>query len=206
MIECMERIAVIEQPEAAEAALDATRARLLRELAEPASASTLARRMEIPRQKLNYHLRALERHGLVELVEERRKGNCVERVLQASAAAYVISPAALGPDQPGPAADPPDRLSARWLLELAGRLVRDLGALITGADRQGARLGTFALEAEIAFDTPADRAAFAEELASEVTRLTAKHQATTAGGRSHRMVVALHPATKAAQPHNDENA
>ena len=68
----------------AAASLDPIRARLLAELAEPGSASTLAARVGLTRQKANYHLRALERHKLVELVEERRKGNCTERVLQAS--------------------------------------------------------------------------------------------------------------------------
>ena len=48
--------------------------RLLAELAQPASASnTLAARLGLARQKVNYHLRALELHGLVELVAERRK-------------------------------------------------------------------------------------------------------------------------------------
>ena len=88
----MHDVAVIEDPAAAEASLDPIRARLLAELAEPGSASTLAARVGLTRQKANYHLRALERHGLVELVEERRKGNCTERVLQATAASYVISP------------------------------------------------------------------------------------------------------------------
>ena len=72
------------------------------ELAEPASATMLAARVGLARQKVNYHLRALERHGLVELVEERRKGNCTERVLRATAASYVISPAALAAVQPDP--------------------------------------------------------------------------------------------------------
>jgi len=91
----MHDVTVIDDPAAAEASLDPIRARLLAELAEPASASTLAPRVGLTRQKANYHLRALERHGLVDLVEERRKGNCTERVLQATAASYVISPSAL---------------------------------------------------------------------------------------------------------------
>src|SRR2546423_2516622 len=118
----MHDVTVIEDPAAAEASLDPIRARLLAELAEPGSASTLAGRVGLPRQKVNYHLRALERHGLVELVEERRRGNCTERVLRASAASYVISPAALGPVQPDPGRAP-DQRSACWLLALAGRLV-----------------------------------------------------------------------------------
>src|ERR671937_2808785 len=103
-------VTVIDDPAAAEASLDPVRARLLAELAQPASASALAARVGLPRQKVNYHLRALERHGLVELVTERRKGNVTERLLQATAAAYVISPAALAAVAPDPARAP-DRLS-----------------------------------------------------------------------------------------------
>ena len=56
----------------------------------------------LPRQNVNYHLKALERHGLVELVEERKKGNMTERMLRATALSYAISPAALGGVQPDP--------------------------------------------------------------------------------------------------------
>src|SRR4051794_20578725 len=95
-------VAVIDDPAAAEASLDPVRARLLAALAEPGSASSLAATVGLTRQKANYHLRALERHGLVELVEERRKGNCTERVLRATAASYVISPNAMESLAPDP--------------------------------------------------------------------------------------------------------
>src|ERR671937_421466 len=77
--------------------------------------------------------------GLVELVTERRKGNVTERLLQATAAAYVISPAALATVAPDPARAP-DRLSAQWLLALAARLVRDVGALLAGAGKARKRV------------------------------------------------------------------
>src|ERR687889_1887465 len=95
-------VAVIDDPAAAEVSLDPARARLLAALAEPASAASLAAGAGMSRQQANYHLRALERHGLVELVEERRKGNCTERVMRATAASYVISPTALAPVAPDP--------------------------------------------------------------------------------------------------------
>src|SRR5256885_5761623 len=132
----MHGVTVIEDPAAAEASLDPIRARLLAELAEPGSASTLAARVGLTRQKANYHLRALERHGLLELVEERRKGNCTERVLQATAASYVISPAALSPLEPDPARAS-DQLSAAWMLAVGARLGRELGELMAGTRRAG---------------------------------------------------------------------
>jgi DNA-binding transcriptional ArsR family regulator len=117
-------VTVIEDPEAAAVSLDPVRARLLAELAaEPASAAMLAGKVGLPRQKVNYHLKALERHGLVELVEERRKGNVNERLMRATATSYVISPAALGAVQPDPARSP-DQLSARWLLGRRPRRLR----------------------------------------------------------------------------------
>ncbi len=190
-------VAVIEDPAAAGVSLDPVRARLLAELAEPGSATTLAAKVGLPRQKVNYHLRALERHGLVELVEERRKGNCTERVLRATAQSYVISPAALGAVQPDPARSP-DQLSSRWLLAVAARLVRDVGSLITGAAKARKRLATFAIDGEVRFASAADRAAFAEELAGAVTALVSKyHDEGAEGGRDHRVVVALHPSVKA---------
>jgi DNA-binding transcriptional ArsR family regulator len=189
-------VAVIEDPAAAEASLDPVRARLLAELAEPGSATMLAAAVGLSRQTVNYHLKALERHGLAELVEERRKGNCTERVLRATAASYVISPAALAVVAPDPARSP-DQLSARWLLAVAARLVRDVGALITGAARTRKPVATFALDGEVRFASAADRAAFAQELAGAVTALVARyHDETAEGGRRHRVIVAVHPAVK----------
>ncbi|MDX8051406.1 helix-turn-helix domain-containing protein [Lentzea sp. BCCO 10_0798] len=189
----MFEVAVIEDPSAAEVSLDPVRARLLAELVEPGSATMLAAKVGLPRQKVNYHLRTLEQHGLVELVEERRKGNVNERLMQATAASYVISPTALAAVQPDPARAP-DRLSARWLLAVSARLVRDVGTLITGATKAKKRLATFALDGEVRFATAADRAAFAEELAGFMTQLVAKyHDEQAEGGRPHRVVVALHP-------------
>ena len=198
-IRAMIDVAVIEDSAAAEASLDPTRARLLAELAEPGSATTLAARVGLPRQRVNYHVKTLERHGLVELVEERRKGNMTERVLRATAASYVISPAALAAVQPDPARSP-DRLSALWLLAVAARLVRDVGALITGATKARKRLATFAMDGEVRFASAADRSAFAEELSGAVAALVAKyHDEKAERGRDHRLIVAIHPSVKAAR-------
>jgi DNA-binding transcriptional ArsR family regulator len=190
-------VAVIEDPAAAEVSLDPVRARLLAELAEPASATMLAARVGLARQKVNYHLKALERHGLVELVEERRKGNVNERMMRATAASYVISPSALGAVQPDPARSP-DQLSARWLLAVAARLVRDVGELITGAAKARKRVATFAIDGHVRFASAADRAAFATELAEAVTALVGRyHDESAERGRDHRVIVALHPSVTA---------
>jgi DNA-binding transcriptional ArsR family regulator len=185
-------IAVIEEPAGAEAALDPIRSRILASLAEPGSAAMLAGRLGLPRQKVNYHLKELERHGLVELAEERRKGNVTERVYRATAASYVISPSALASVRPDPSRSP-DQLSARWLLALGARLVQEVGQLLTGASRAGRRVASFGIDAEVRFASAADRMAFADELAQTVATLVGRyHDEAAPEGRSHRVVVGLH--------------
>lgn len=186
-------VEVIADPAAAAVALEPVRSRLLAELAEPASAAALATRVGLPRQKVNYHLRALEAHGLVRLADERKWGGLTERRLVATAAGYVVSPAALGPAAADPARDR-DRLSAGYLIALAARAVREVADLVRRARQAGKRLATLALDTEVRFRSAADRAAFTDELTAAVARLVAKyHDESAPGGRPHRLVVLAHP-------------
>ena len=186
-------IQVIDDPAAATAALEPTRSRLLSELAAPASAATLASRVGLARQKVNYHLRALESHGLVQLAEKRKWGGLTERLLVATAASYVVSPSALGPVAVDPNREV-DRLSASYLIALGARIVREVADLVRRAKKAGKRLATLAVDTEVRFRSPAHRAAFTAELAAAITKLVAKyHDASAPGGRAHRLVVVAHP-------------
>lgn len=186
-------VEVIEDPAAAAVALDPVRSRLLSELAEPASASTLSARLGIARQKINYHLRTLESHGLVRMAEERQWGGLTERRLVATAASYVVSPRALGPA----GADPDrtaDRLSGSYLIALAARIVREVKDLLGAAERTGKRLATLSIDTTIRFRSAADRAAFTSELADAVAKLAARyHDEAAPAGRDHRLVIVAHP-------------
>lgn len=147
----------------------------------------------MPRQRLNYHLRELETEGLVELVEERRKGNCIERVLRSAAQAFVISPEALGPMglQQLPHRD---RFSAAYLVAAAVRIVREVAGLCQRANATGKRLATLTIETEVRFRTPEARGAFSEELAMAIAGLAAKYHCEQAEGRTFRFVIGAYPA------------
>jgi DNA-binding transcriptional ArsR family regulator len=184
---------VIDDPAAAVVALDPIRARLLSALAEPGSAASLASRMGLTRQKVNYHLRALEAHGLVRPVEHRRWGGLVERRVVATAASYVVSPAALGEAASDPARSS-DRLSARYVIALAARVVREVGDLLRRSKQQGKHLATLAVDTEIRFRSPAERASFTAEITETIAGLVARyHDAAAPGGRAHRLILVAHP-------------
>ena len=186
-------VQVIDDPAAAALAVEPVKSQLLAALAEPASAAALAARLGLARQKVNYHLRSLEDHGLIHVAEERRWGGLKERLMLASATSYVVSPAALGPI----AADPgrgSDRLSASYLIALAARVVREVSGLMRRAMEAEKQLATLSLDTEIRFRSAADRAAFTNELTQSILSLVSRyHDATTPGGRMHRLVMMAHP-------------
>ena len=187
---------IVQSPEKAAVLFQPGRFELLERLAEPDSAAGLARRMGIPRQKVNYHLRELEREGFLELVEERRKGNCMERVMQASAREFLFSHAA-GKREAMTA----DRFSAAYLVSTAARAIRDLASLWLRARRAGKRVATLTLETEIRFASAESRSAFAEELTASIAQLAAKyHNESAEGGRRFRLVAAAYPALKTEEP------
>jgi DNA-binding transcriptional ArsR family regulator len=187
-------VAVLDDPATAIVALDPLRSRLLASLArQPASAAGVAARLGLPRQKAGYHLTALHEQGLVVEVDARRHGGLTERILAASAASYVVSPTAMG--EAG--ADPgrlTDRLSAAYLVALAARAVREVGALLAGADTAGKRLPTLSIDTDVRFRSAEERAAFADELAAGVQSLVARyHDESAPGGRWYRLVAITHP-------------
>jgi len=184
------RLQIVQSAEKAGVLLQPGRLRLLEQLAEPDSAAGVARRLGEPRQKVNYHLRELEREGFLELVEERRKGNCMERVVRAAAREFLIAPAA----GDGVTAD---RFSAAYLASAAARMIRELASVCIRARRAGKRIATLTVETEIRFASAESRAAFAEEIAAAIARLAAKyHNERAEGGRRFRLLAAVYPAVR----------
>jgi DNA-binding transcriptional ArsR family regulator len=191
---------IIDDPARAAGMLHPLRLRILRELAEPDSAAGLARRLKLPRQQLNYHLRQLEAAGLLEVTGERRKRNCIERLLRAVARTYVISPATLGALAADPAAVQ-DRFSSAYLIAAATRALSEVATLQERAGEAGKRLPTLTLQADVRFANAERQRAFAEELSHEVARLIAKyHDDGAPGGRQFRFLAGSYPAPAAAAP------
>jgi DNA-binding transcriptional ArsR family regulator len=175
------------------AALSPLRMRVLREMHQPESATSLAPRLGLSRQTLNYHLRELEREGFLEVVEERPRRGCVERLLKVTSRAFVVNPALLGAlsDDPHQARD---RFSSAFLLATATGLIRDVAVLTQRARAVEQRLATFTMDCEIGFASPAAFRAFTEELASQVATLASKYDNDNATkSRRFRVVVGSHP-------------
>ena len=156
------------------------RQRILEALAEPGSASTMARTLGLARQNMAYHAR-----------EEKRRG-CTERIVRRTAQYLVASPKVLAPGM-----DPrklKDKFSSSYLIALASRMAQEVGEAQAIAEKAGKRLPTLSTDVEIRLRSPREREAFGEELLEAIARLAAKyHDETHPDGRTYRVVVGAHP-------------
>lgn len=192
-------LAVLDDLQAASALLDPERRRLVEALQEePDSASGLARRLDDSRQRLNYHLRSLEDAGVLELVEERRKGNCTERVLGVVAHRFVVDPTALGALDVGPE-EVGDRFSATYLVALAARAIREVAALMRRARREEKRLASASLSVEVRLASPEAFRAFVDDLTGAVSDVIARHHDEGGSGRSFRVLLGAYPGPEGAR-------
>jgi DNA-binding transcriptional ArsR family regulator len=183
---------VVRGDERLRGALSPLRRTVLQALREPASATALAARLGESRQRVNYHVRELEKAGLVEVVEERARRGCTERVVRATARAVLIAPDVIG--DLGTVTQ--DRFAADMLLAVAARTVGDVARMRERADAQGRRLVTFTIEADVGFERPADIERFADALADQVAELAARFE-TGESRHRYRVIVGGHPLPKA---------
>ena len=187
---------LVDATERTSALLHPMRLRILDAPREPGSATSVPRQLGTTRQKVNYHLRELEKAGFLEEVEQHRSGNCLERIVRATATHYLINPEVLG----RLAADPDrveDRFSSTYLIALASQAIRDIAAAQQATAGSKKRVATLSLQADVRFASAAARASFATELANAVARLVAKyHDAKADGGRTFRLIVGAYPARK----------
>lgn len=186
-------LAVIGTAQAASALMDPTRQRILERLRCPGSATTLSAALGLSRQLANYHVRALERAGLVEEVDRKRRRGCEERIVRATAARYLLAPDALGESREGPSATV-DRASASYQVATAARTIREVAELAGRAGAAGTHLRTFTIDTEVRLASPADREAFARELLDVVMALVARyHDPDAEDGRRYRLFAGAHP-------------
>lgn len=194
-------LATISSVRRAGALLHPLRLRLLAETRQPVSAAELARRLGLPRQRVNYHVRALEKAGFLKPAGRHRKRNMIEQRYVMTARAFVLSPSLLGPVG-ADWRDIPNSGSAEYLLALVEQVRTDVER--ASREAEGERVSTLSLKAQFRFEGPAQRAEFANAVREAVVGVIARHSSpnrTEDGrpgrGRPHRLVLACYPVAAA---------
>lgn len=166
------------------------RARILEALRTPDTAAGMARAFGRSRQFVSYHLKELERVGLVRRAGERRKGNFVEQLYEATARRFVVS-SRFARDPAQLASLFRDQVSLAQLVDLGERLQRDAAGLLDRAASEGEEVPSATVEAEVRFPDPSARAAFMAELVDSLKTLLAKHGRSE--GPRFRVALATYP-------------
>ena len=205
-------VAVVKDGSRAAAVLHPLRLKILAALREPDSASGVARRLQLPRQRINYHVQELARAGFLSSAGERQRGNMVERRYVATARTYVLSPDLLG-QLGADAAALGDGLSAGHLLALVSRAHAEVGRALQQAADTGKRLATFSIACDVRFESAEQRAWFGDELRRAVLDVIDRCASPAtdgagapAPGRLHRLIVGCYappPATGGAPDDED---
>ena len=189
---------VSEMPRAA-ALLHPLRLRILGALREPDSAAGLARRLRLPRQKVNYHVRELARNHFLERAGQRRRRNMIERRFRTTAQGYILSPELLG--RLGvPQSQAEDAFSAATLFGLMALGQSELSRASREAAEQKKRLSTLSVSSELRFESAGQRARFAAELQRVVVNVIGRYASpyTREGGeagpgRPYRLLLGCYP-------------
>jgi DNA-binding transcriptional ArsR family regulator len=184
------QVKVVDAPDALQALGHPTRLKMLDALREPASAAATARAVGQSRQNANYHLKELERAGLVTRVGERRNGNFVETLYQSTAGTVVVSPRAAWSD-PRRLQALADQVSLENLVVLGEHLSGDAVALLDRAAFDGEEIASAAVEAQAAFPDEATREAFLGEYVAALSRLLTRYGSSS--GHRYRVVLAAYP-------------
>jgi len=87
----MQDTLLLDRIDQANALLQPARLDVLRQLAEPRSCPQVAAALGLTTSRVHYHVKVLEKAGLVERVAERRVRAVVEGVYQAAARSYWLS-------------------------------------------------------------------------------------------------------------------
>lgn len=167
------------------------RRQLLQELkGEPDSAANIARRHDMSRQRVGYHMRELVKAGFLEIVEERQQRGLKEQLYRVRSFAYVHT------NRPTAASKVQDRFSWVSLFNLLARGLWELVRVRKLADQQDKRVATLAMEVDIRFTSPEQRKAFTQALISAVEDLTDKYATADKNGRDFKLILGAYPSVK----------
>ncbi|GGE13415.1 hypothetical protein GCM10011571_13580 [Marinithermofilum abyssi] len=164
---------VVESQEQASCLLHPLRGEILSRLCSPASAAQVARSLNEPPQRINYHIKALEKANLVRRVGTRQVRNLVEVLYQAVARNYLLS------DTLGWGADTVQKLkdqsSLRHVYTTAERLKRDALRLMEQTEA-GQEIPSATLDAVIQLADENHREAFVQDYIRLMKQLIQKYQ------------------------------
>lgn len=181
----------LEDPTAIAAATHPVRAAVLEALRTPSTAASVARAVGQSRQNVAYHVRELEKAGLIRHVGQRQNGNFLEQTYVAVARTFVVSPTCTWGDHSARSQALADQLSLGQLFAAGERLQADSAALLDRAVFDGEEIPSASASTEVRFESEQARGEFLRDYVAALTELARKHGSRR--GTRYRLVAAAYP-------------
>ncbi|SFS97338.1 winged helix-turn-helix domain-containing protein [Marininema halotolerans] len=181
----------ITSTEQAAALLHPLRGEILAHLTQPASATEVARQIGETPQRVNYHLKTLEKVGLVHRTGSRHVKNLVEGLYQGAARTYLLA------DTLGLSPKDLQRFeqetSLSHLIQTSERIKEAAMRLMDHTDTDE-EIPSATLTTQIRLQDESERRAFLDEYVQLLQHLATKYSAKEGEkGAPYRMVMAVYP-------------
>lgn len=135
---------------------------ILSALDEPDSATGLSGALGMSRQKVNYHMRALESAGLVELLAERPRRGLTERIMRRTADVVLVDPEAFATT----GLERPDVAGVSGVVSTAADLIRHAAKVSWAAANSDTRIAAVSVDTEIRIADPNALRSLLDDLAT----------------------------------------
>ncbi|MBA2937068.1 helix-turn-helix transcriptional regulator [Paenibacillus sp. CGMCC 1.16610] len=183
----------IESPEQATVLLNPIRGEIIAQLLEPGSAAEVARTLGETAQRINYHLKALEKAGLVQRVGTRQVRNLVEVLYRSIAKTFVLADSLSM--KPETVQKLKDQSSLAHLVTTSERIRRDALLLMEQSD-VGEEIPSATLQLQVHLCDEHQRQAFIEEYAAMVQQLVERYAAGKDENEAYQVLLAVYPKPK----------
>jgi DNA-binding transcriptional ArsR family regulator len=179
----------IESLDQAAALLNPLRVEILAQLKEPHSAAEVARQLKETPQRINYHLKALERVGLVERAGSRQVRNLVEVLYRSIARTFLLAES-LPLGHQG-LQKLKDQSALQHLIRHAEQIKKD--ALILMERSEEEIIPSASVQMKITLQGEEQRRQFLQEYVDQVKQLIKKYGHETDSKDTYQVSLAIYP-------------
>jgi len=181
---------LVESPEQASALINPLRAEIVAYLREPSSATEVAKKMNETPQRVNYHLKALVKVGLVEKVGTRQVRNLVEVLYQSIARTFLLAESlSIGKET---IQKIKDQGSLLHLIHTSERMKKDALRLMEQSD-EDEEIPSASLQMQINLENESVREKFIEDYVVLVKNLVKKYQIKASQDHPYQVLLSVYP-------------
>jgi len=201
MAQPMQETYLVELPEQASALIHPLRTEILAQLKEPSSATEVAKKLKETPQKINYHLKTLQKVGLVKKVGTRQVRNLVEVLFQSIAKTFLLAETLSISKETIQKIK--DQGSLLHLIHTSERMKKDTLLLMQQADEKE-HIPSASLQMQVNLSNESIREQFVEDYISVVQSLVRKYQTTDKQSHPYQVLLSVYPDPNQGSEHSDD--